>query len=292
MKVIRADAMGMCFGVRDALATARALPDPEFTTIYGELVHNAAVGSELAARGFWMLGEAERDRPLRTAQVLVTAHGLADRDRAALERRGHRLVDTTCPLVRHAHQAARALAAEGRHVLVLGRHGHVEVRGLVGDLPSWSVVETEADVQRWPHARLGIVCQTTMAEADSERLRAAVAAANPGADIAFRDTICEPTRQRQRAVRALVEQVDAVVVVGGRNSNNTRQLVAACAAAARPTFHVEGPAEVDVDALRGFAVVGLTAGTSTEDATIDAVEAVLTDLGAELRPSAALSIGP
>lgn len=282
MKVIRADAMGMCFGVRDALATARALPDPDLTTIYGELVHNEVVRADLTARGFRELGEGERAGAIPTRQVLVTAHGLSDRERRALRARGHHLVDTTCPLVTHAHDTAKALADDGRHVVVLGRHGHVEVRGLVGDLPSWTVVETVDDVRTWPQQRLGVVCQTTLPARDAARLRDAIIATNPTADLVFRDTVCDPTRRRQRAVADLLERVDAVVVVGGRNSNNTRQLVSACEAAGPKAFHVQGPDDLDPAALAGFARVGLTAGTSTEAATIDAVERALLDLAARL----------
>jgi 4-hydroxy-3-methylbut-2-enyl diphosphate reductase len=103
----------------------------------------------------------------------------------------------------------------------------------------------------------------------------AIAAANPGADIVFRDTICEPTKARMRAVRDLAEVVDAVVVVGGRHSNNTRQLAAAVAAAGRPALHVQGPEDLDWPALAPFRRIGLTAGTSTQERVIDAVEAAL-----------------
>lgn len=275
MEVIRAETMGMCFGVRDALALTRAVPDPNDTTIFGELVHNEAVQRELERRGFTQLGEDDRDGPIGTQNVLVTAHGVSDLDRRSLTRRGHRLIDTTCPLVRRAHDAARMLAAEGRHVIVLGRRDHVEVRGLVGDLESWSVVSHLSEVERWVFPRLGVVCQTTLSEADASRLLDAIEAANPEADIAVRDTICEPTKQRVRALRDLIERVDVMVVVGGRHSNNTKQLALTATRAGRRAIHVTGPDDIDPSAFADCHVVGLTAGTSTEDATIDAVEQAL-----------------
>lgn len=275
MRVIRAEAMGMCFGVRDALAVARGLPRPTETTIYGELVHNEAVRRELGARGFRQVAEDARGRGLPTALVMITAHGVSDRERGELRARGHELIDTTCPLVEKAHAAARRFSDEGRHVVVLGRPGHVEVRGLVGDLRSWSVVAGPDEVATWPCARIGVVCQTTFPEAEARRLRDAIATANGHADVAFQDTVCEPTKQRMRAVKALARRVQAIVVVGGRNSNNTRQLVRACEAAGRSAFHVQGPDDLDFGALARFSVVGLTAGTSTQDGAIDAVERAL-----------------
>src|SRR5262245_45384636 len=99
MKVLEADEMGFCFGVRDALAAARAVDDPGSVTIHGELVHNEAVLDELAGRGFRLSPESTRGVP-DTPRVLVTAHGISDAERARLEGAGKRLIDTTCPLVR------------------------------------------------------------------------------------------------------------------------------------------------------------------------------------------------
>lgn len=278
MDVIRASAMGMCFGVLDALEVARTSDAPEETTVFGELVHNEAVLSELEARGFEALDEIEREGALdrvRTKRVLVTAHGIADRERARLVRRGHELIDTTCPLVRRAHAAALALQREGRHVIVLGRKGHVEVRGLVGDLESFTIVQTEDDVKDFGSAALGIVCQTTLLEERMRTLIAAIELANPRADIVVRDTICEPTKERQRALRDLISRVEAIVVVGGAHSNNTQQLVATCRAAGRVAQRVANADELDFEMLSNYETVGLTAGTSTPDSTIDAVEAAL-----------------
>lgn len=274
----------MCFGVRDALAATRALADPQRTTIYGELVHNEIVQQELAARGFHQVDEERRASQPLLPQVLITAHGVSDRERDALRARGHQLVDTTCPLVARAHAAAKELAAEGRHVVVLGRPGHVEVRGLVGDLRSWSVVSNEAEVATWPYDRLGVLAQTTMPEATARALLVAIQRANPHADVAFRDTVCAPTKQRLQAVLELARRVDAMIVVGGKASNNTRQLVHACASVGTPVQHVQGSDDLDRSMLAGCSVVGLTAGTSTTDEVLDAVEAALAAITPASRP--------
>src|SRR6516164_10805 len=118
MKVITADVMGMCFGVRDALGFMDTVPDPEAVTIHGELVHNEAVLTDLKERGFRMTSEADRRELPRTPLVLITAHGVSDAERRRLENAGKRLLDTTCPLVARAHEAARALQQDGFHVLV------------------------------------------------------------------------------------------------------------------------------------------------------------------------------
>src|SRR5262249_37330119 len=118
MQVLRASVTGMCFGVRDALKQAERVERPTDVTIHGQLVHNEAVLAQLGARGFRMAGEEDRGGVPSTPSVLITAHGVSDVERRRLESAGKELIDTTCPLVRRVHQAAKALEAEGFYVLV------------------------------------------------------------------------------------------------------------------------------------------------------------------------------
>jgi len=278
MQVLLADALGFCFGVRDAIATADETPRPRDVTIHGELVHNERVLSRLAGLGFANSAEQGRGAVPVTPLVMITAHGVSDRERHRLEQAGKQLIDTTCPLVRKVHRAAQLLAAEGRHVLIVGRPGHVEVLGIYEDLASGEVVESAQMVKTYPYTRLGIVCQSTTPPRLAGEIAAAIRDANPDADIRFIDTICQPTRDRQDAVVRLLPLVDAVVVVGGKNSNNTRELAALCRDRGVPAFHVQSPADLDASWFRDCRVVGLTAGTSTLDETIEAVHRALLDM--------------
>jgi 4-hydroxy-3-methylbut-2-enyl diphosphate reductase len=271
MIVLRAAELGMCFGVRDALAALDAVQAPAEVTIHGELVHNPEVQRRLDARGFRRSPEADRPVPA-TPSVLVTAHGISERERGRLLAAGRRLIDTTCPLVHKAHAAARELAAEGRRIVVLGQPGHVEVQGVVEDHDGAIVVAGAADVRDFGAPRLGVLCQTTLPEASGRELFAAIAQANPAADLRFVDTVCSPTKARQQALAELLQRVDALVVVGGHHSNNTKKLAASAAAAGVPALHVENEDSIDRAWLRPHRVVGLTAGTSTLPATVDAVE--------------------
>ena len=271
MRIVRAEVMGMCFGVRDALKAIGRVGDPAGVTIHGELVHNEVVLADLDRRGFRSAPESGREELPATSDVLITAHGVSDRERSRLADAGKRLIDTTCPLVRRAHDAATALRDEGRHVLVIGRRGHVEVRGLIEDLPSHDVIERDDDVASYPHPRLGVICQTTSTDRDVDRLRSLILARNPEADVRFIDTVCLPTRDHQHALERLIDEVDAVVVVGGRASNNTRSLADRAIERGRPCVHVRGADDLDPDWFRPEWTVGLTAGTSTLDTTIDDV---------------------
>jgi len=278
MKVLVADVLGMCFGVRDALNIIEGIDQPEAVTIHGELVHNEVVLEQLNTRGFRMTREADRRQLPETPQVLITAHGVSDVERQRLAKGGKQLLDTTCPLVTRVHKAAQELAADGYHVLVIGRRGHVEVQGIIEDLYSFDVIQNAEEVKRFPYPRLGIVCQTTTPARHVQTIRDAVAARNPHAEIRFVDTVCHPTKDHQRALERLAEQVDAMVVVGGRNSNNTRELVAFCRARDLSAYHVQGAADLRPEWFAGYATVGLTAGTSTLDCTIAEVRRALEEM--------------
>jgi 4-hydroxy-3-methylbut-2-enyl diphosphate reductase len=274
----------MCFGVRDALAVIDGITEPRAVTIHGQLVHNEVVQSRLESRGFTIHAEAQRANRLpETPSVLITAHGVSNRERKRLEAAGKRIVDTTCPLVTRVHAAALALQAEGFHVLVIGRRGHVEVLGIIEDLDESDVIESADEVKAYSPTRLGIVCQTTAAPERVASIRAAIAAHNPDAEIKFVDTVCSPTKEHQRALERMLERVDAVVVVGGCNSNNTRELVARCRERDRPVIHVQGAGDLDPGWFNDFAVVGLTAGTSTLAETIDEVHRALVSIAGPLR---------
>lgn len=286
MKIIRATEMGMCFGVRDALQIVNEVPNPTQVTIHGELVHNPRVIHQLGLAGFVQASEVNRDEAAETPVVLITAHGVSDKERARLNSSGKQLIDTTCPLVRRAHDAAMKLAAEGRHVLLIGKSGHVEVQGIVEDLDSYDVVPNVDAVKRYDSKRIGIVCQTTMPSHLLDQIRNEIAAQNSEADIRFVDTVCHPTKRRQAAMQDLVKQVDAVVVVGGRNSNNTRRLAELCQEHNVPAVHITCAEELDAVWFDGFEIIGLTAGTSTLDSTIDAVHDRLEQLTGGVKPIA------
>ncbi len=272
MRIVRSEVMGMCFGVRDALEILDGVDNPETVTIHGDLVHNEVVLHQLDARGFARSPEGDRKSMPETPTVLITAHGISDAERSRLLAAGKSLVDTTCPLVGRVHRAARGLHDQGYHVLVIGKPGHVEVRGIVEDLSRFDVVPRPEDARSYDWPRLGIVCQTTMPPRTARAVRDAIEARNPGAEVRFVDTVCRPTKDHQKALDRLIAAVDVVVVVGGSHSNNTRELAATCRSRGVPAHHVQGTDDLRPAWFDGVEVVGITAGTSTLDETIDAVE--------------------
>ena len=272
MKIILAEHFGMCFGVRDAITEAERLAGAGPLTILGELVHNPLVRERLSARG---VREADlNDRATATTpQVMITAHGASDAQRRGWREAGFQLADGTCPLVHRAHGQLGTLVHLGYFPLVIGKAGHVEVRGLIGDFPQAMVLGSVEDVARLPAdvARFGVISQTTQPIEHVYRIVDALRAARPDAEVKFCDTVCQPTKNRQTALQKLLAICDTVVVVGGHHSNNTHQLVEAARAAGRRALHVERPEELRLNWFEGAENVGLTAGTSTLKETVAAV---------------------
>ena len=278
MNIILADHFGMCFGVRDALAAAEAQATAGPLTILGELVHNPLVVERLRASGAAQ-GRLDSFASASTKRVLITAHGAADERRNAWQTSGFNVTDTTCPLVRRAHARLSALVAAGYFPVVIGTAGHSEVRGLTGDFPEAVVVGGEEDLAALPvRERYGVISQTTQ---PIDRVRAlvdALRAACPRSEVQFCDTVCQPTKDRQNAMRKLITQADTIIVVGGHGSNNTRQLLLAAQAAGRRAHQIERADELDPAWLVGATTVGLTAGTSTLPETVAAVRTRLESL--------------
>ena len=270
MEIIRAESLGMCFGVRDAIALALERAEAAPLTVLGDLVHNASVLGTLEARG---IAIARDPSQVRTQAVMVTAHGASQRALARTRAFGLQVVEATCPLVDVAHRAVAALVRDGYHPVIIGQRAHVEVRGLTEDLDRFDVVLADEDVLTLEeHPRIGIAAQTTQPVERVLRLAGLIRRRFPRSDVRFVDTVCKPTKQRQSAALQLAHRSDVVIVIGGAASNNTRELVATCGRHCSRVHHVQTEADLRVEWFRARDTVGLTAGTSTPDAVIDRVE--------------------
>lgn len=273
MRILRAEHRGFCFGVRDAIVLAKSEAARAPLTVLGDLVHNETVIADLGAHGVRL--ERNLDA-VTTPTLLITAHGVSQRRLTEVQQRGHAIVDATCPLVRHAHEQLAGLVRAGFHPVVIGKRGHVEVRGLTEDFAECDVVLCEADINLLtPRPRFGVVAQTTQPIARVHCLIEHLRRRFPDSEVEYRDTVCRPTKQRQTAAEDLAPRCDVVIVIGGANSNNTRELVATCRRLCRRVHHVQLPSDLRAEWFLSDDTVGVTAGTSTPDSVIDAVELAL-----------------
>ena len=270
MRILRAAHLGMCFGVRDAIALAFDEAESHPLTILGDLVHNPTVLASLEDKG---IAVAREPAHVKTQVMMVTAHGASQRRLAEVRQLRLDVVEATCPLVHVAHRAVATLVREGYHPVIIGQRTHIEVRGMTEDLSQFDVVLDEADVAALgDHPRIGIASQTTQPVERVQHLVALIHRRFPDSEIRFIDTVCKPTKQRQAAAADLAMKCDVVIVIGGASSNNTRELVNTCRRHCSRVHHVESESDLCRDWLSMAATVGITAGTSTPDDVIDRIE--------------------
>jgi len=276
--VVVASHLGMCFGVKAAISTAHELSAVSPVTILGELAHNASVKKSLELQG--ARHSNLNAHKANTKNVIITAHGASDKERSRWKQLGHKVTDTTCPLVHRAHSALKNLVSSGYTPIVIGKANHVEVKGLMGDFPSAQSVMSLQDVAslRIDNNKIGIVSQTTQQIDHADQIVNAIKKRFINHEVRFVDTICRPTKDRQAALIKLCTDVQLVIVVGGANSNNTAQLAMKCRHLGCTAYHVQAPSDIQNDWFKDIYRVGLTAGTSTPDKDIDSVRQKLIEL--------------
>ncbi len=276
MRVVRASHLGMCFGVREAIAKVLRAAERQPLTVLGDLVHNETVLERLAARGVQVRRELDE---VDTPCVAITAHGVSERRRAAARARGFTVLDATCPIVRAAHRAVATLVRDGFHPVIVGTPHHVEVRGLTEDLAAFDVVSSDADVEALrPQPRFGVAAQTTQPIERVRHLVSLLRRRHPRSEVQVAETVCMPTRLRQEAAEMLAAECDVMVVVGGAGSNNTHELAATCRRCCPRVYLVQDARGLRAGWFEGARVAGITAGTSTPEDVIAGVEAGVRDV--------------
>lgn len=277
-EVIVAEHYGMCFGVKAAIKEAENVARNQPVTILGRLAHNPSVQNRMVNLGA-EAGELG-DEAAATRDVLITAHGASNNDRRRWKTRGYSVTDTTCPLVHKAHEALRGLVNTGYFPVVIGKPGHVEVRGLTGDFPEAVVILGENDIASIPsEEKIGIISQTTQPVERVNQLVDRIKQSYPDSEVLFIDTVCRPTKERQQALLDLCQEVETVIVVGGNHSNNTRELTTTCRKLGCSSYQIETPDDIDPQWFSDIDKVGVTAGTSTPDEDVTAVVNYLKQLG-------------
>jgi 4-hydroxy-3-methylbut-2-enyl diphosphate reductase len=265
MKIVLSETLSYCFGVRKTLElTERLLADRPDRTYYmlGEIVHNEHVIEALRAKGLRIVQSLDEVMP--GGVVILQSHGSARKRYGELEERGLEYVDATCPMVRIIHDRIREVETQGRTPVVIGQVGHEEVRGIVGQVERALIVKSPDEVtpELFEGVRsAGVVAQSTFVEEKAraivERIRALVP------DVVFHDTICQPTKIRQREVEAHTRRADLVVVIGSRHSANTMHLFDIARGINPRTHLVDRPESVEDIAIAAGETVFVASGAST-----------------------------
>jgi len=253
---------GFCYGVREAIDYARlAAAQGKQTHTLGQVVHNEGVIADLQAQGIRTVDTL--DDVDNGAAVVIRAHGVTPEVMARAETKGLEVIDGTCTWVIQEQKELKQLVDEGYTIVLLGTPHHPEVVGLLGFAPDAIVVDEEEDWDRIPRTkRMALISQSTQPPWKFERLAAHLV--SRAHELKIVNTVCPVTIRRQQDTMDLAEQVDMVVVVGGRNSANTKELTRLCEIANKPVVQIENARDLQDGAVFGDArIVGVTGGTST-----------------------------
>lgn len=288
MEILLANPRGFCAGVNMAILALEETvkicgPD---VYVFHEIVHNRYVVDRFTDAGVTFV-ESISDAP-EGAILLYSAHGVSPEVRAQAAERKLRTIDATCPLVTKVHLEAIKYAKQGYHILLIGHEGHDEVIGTMGEVPeSITLVETPEEVAalKFPaDAKLAYLTQTTLSVEEAAAVISALESHFPAIEHPPKEDICYATTNRQFAVRELVKEADAVIVLGSQNSSNSRRLMEIGVTDDKPSFLVDGVHELKRDAFVDTKKVLVTAGASAPEVVVNEVIAWLkAEFGATVR---------
>ena len=276
MNVILAKSAGFCFGVKRAVDTVyeRILKkEPLYT--FGPIIHNEEVVRDLEKKGVVVVNDVDELAGKPQGTVIIRAHGVERGVCGKIQELGFSIVDATCPFVLKIHRLVERYSGEDCHIVIVGNASHPEVKGI----KSWSnsentcVIGTREEAEKYdaPHGKkVCIVSQTTFNYNKFQELVEIIK--EKGYDIIVLNTICNATEERQTEARAIAEQVDAMIVIGGRNSSNTQKLFEICKNECKNTYYIQTVKDLDLAEVRSVNNVGITAGASTPNNIIEEVQ--------------------
>jgi (E)-4-hydroxy-3-methyl-but-2-enyl pyrophosphate reductase len=268
MEIRKAKVQGFCFGVAITVKKAEeAIAARDDVTTLGHVVHNPQTVAELEANG---LRNAASVDEVDAGALFVRAHGLPVDVFDKANAKGLEIIDATCPMVTKIHVQAERLRADGYKIIVVGDPSHPEVKGTLSHVPGAWCIETVEDVARLPRgSRIGVVVQSTYSR---ERFTDIVKALSEKYyEVRAVNTICTDTNNRQSEALRLAEEVDVMVVVGGKTSANTKHLAELAESHGARSYHIEGPDELQAAWFEGVGVAGLMSGASTPGWLVDRV---------------------
>jgi 4-hydroxy-3-methylbut-2-enyl diphosphate reductase len=253
--------------------------------VYHEIVHNRPVVERFRKLGVVFVDSV--DEIPEGATVLYSAHGVAPFVREEAASRRLRAIDATCPLVTKVHLEAVRFAREGYTILLIGHEGHDEVLGTMGEAPHCiRLVQDEDEVDRLdlpPDAKVAYLTQTTLSVDDANVIIAALKRRFPGIVGPSKDDICYATQNRQEAVKDLVPEADAVLVLGSQNSSNSMRLAELARSCGRKAYLIDSSREIGADWFAGDETVLITAGASAPEENVqECVDFLKERYGAEV----------
>jgi len=269
--IIVAEAQGFCWGVERALDI---VDQYDHVSILGDLIHNKQVVADLEKNNKKIVHEITGSEK---HPIVITAHGTRIENFEKIAALNLELVDTTCPLVSVIYNAGAKLEKEGYRILIIGDKDHIEVQGIASRLAQPFIVNTREEIVDLDlPEKIGVVSQSTFSPEKFDIIVDAIR--QKVDDINVRNTICSPTKKRQISAEQLAKRVDIMIVIGGYHSSNTKKL-AELTSKYVETYHIETEEQLEPDWFISKKEIGITAGASTADWTIEKVREKIKNFG-------------
>src|SRR5438046_2860646 len=270
MEVVKIRPRRYCHGVVDAFRIAKRVREETDGPVQmpGMLGHNTHATDGLQEQGIALVDQPDRLRGLeqiKDGTVIFTAHGVSPQVKQRAVQMGLKAVDATCSDVVRTHELVEQLARRGYDVVYIGRKGHPEPEGVIGEAPGRvHLVQDAADIEalRISNERVAVTCQTTLSVWDTEGLIELVRRRYPQAEV--HNEICRATQERQEAAVEAAREVDLVIVVGSPRSSNSQRLVEVVKKlGGKPAHLVNDLQDIRPEWFTGIRKVGVTSGAST-----------------------------
>ena len=277
MNIVLSEFLSYCFGVRRTLNMVNKLLAARQKGNYymlGEIVHNEHVIADLKQKGLKIVNQPEQVRDKGT--VIIQSHGTSLQAIRLLKSRGIPFIDATCPMVKIIHQHIIDLEEAGYYPVVIGKKGHDEVEGIVGQVREALIVGEVSDVTAEKFkglTRVGVVIQSTFIREKALIIRDEIR--KWVADVKLIDTICEPTISRQQEIREKSGQYDCILIIGSYSSANTNHLYQLARKEKDCVYLIDSPAKLGSIALPDRGSIFIASGASTPEYLIDEIISLL-----------------
>ena len=287
-EILLTEPRGFCAGVERAIGIVNRAIEMFDEEIYvkHEVVHNKNVIEELTKKGVMFI-ESLTEVPDKSI-LIYSAHGVSKEVTDIAQKKNLTIFDATCPLVTKVHFEIHKYARENIDVILIGHNGHPEVEGTMGQYKSKAgkiyLVESKDDVETLDiiNTKISYVTQTTLSVDDTQDIVDALKEKYPHIQGPKKSDICYATQNRQEAVKKILDLCDSLVVVGSQNSSNSQRLKEIAVQYGKDAYLIDHESQLDINKLSKSKVIGITAGASAPEHTVQALIRFLINNGAKM----------
>lgn len=271
MKIHLAKSAGFCFGVKKAITIAlEAAQTKKPIFMLGDIVHNEEVVKQIQHTGIKKIKHLSKGRG---KTLLIRAHGCSRKTLERAKKLGYKIIDATCPMVKEIHKIASSLENRGYRVIIIGDKLHDEVQGIAGQLKSKAIIIDKlenilvAKIKKIRQA--GVIVQSTQNLDNAQKIVGALR--KYIARLEFHNTICNPTRIKQTEIKKMPLLNGLMIIIGSKTSANTKRIYEIAKPLNKNSYWINSAKEIKKSWLNNTKSVGITAGASTPESTIQEV---------------------